>query len=349
MPKQSTAFPFLIALLAALLFGAAAPISKPLLDHLSAFQLAGLLYLGAAVGVVLLMVREDKFLLPWQMDRTNALRLTGAVLFGGVLGPLALLSGLQLASAASVSMWLNLEMIATAVLGHFFFKDYLSPRSWLAVGGAFAAAGVLVAEEGVAGMQAGLLVALACFCWGIDNHLTALIDGITPAQSTFWKGIVAGSTNLLIGIALAPLIVPLGDILAGLGIGIFSYGLSIVFYITAAQHLGATRSQLIFSSAPFMGVLLAVVFLHEPLSIYQIVAAVLFIAFILLLFREQHQHRHAHAQLSHTHLHEHDDGHHLHNHPGQPASLRHSHAHQHSALVHAHPHWPDLHHRHEHG
>ncbi len=349
MSKHSTAFPFLIALLAALLFGAAAPISKPLLDHLSAFQLAGLLYLGAAVGVVLLMAREGKFLLPWQMDRKNTLRLAGAVLFGGVLGPLALLSGLQLASAASVSMWLNLEMIATAVLGHFLFKDYLSTRSWFAVGGAFVAAGVLVAEEGVAGMQAGLLVALACFCWGIDNHLTALIDGITPAQSTFWKGIVAGSTNLLIGIALAPIIAPARDILAGLGIGVFSYGLSIVFYITAAQHLGATRSQLIFSSAPFMGVLLAVLFLGEPFSIYQAAAAALFIAFILLLFREQHQHRHAHTQLSHTHLHQHDDGHHLHSHPGQPLSLRHSHAHDHNALVHVHPHWPDLHHRHEHG
>ncbi len=90
MSKQGAAFPFFIALLTALLFGAAAPISKPLLDHLSAFQLGGRLSLGAAAGVIVLLLREGKFLLPCQMDRKNVLRLAGAVL----------LSGLQLASAA---------------------------------------------------------------------------------------------------------------------------------------------------------------------------------------------------------------------------------------------------------
>ena len=100
MSKQGAAFPFFIALLAALLFGAAAPIGKPLLDHLSAFQLGGLLYLVAAAGVIVLLLREGKSLLAWQMDRKNALRLAGVVLLGGVLGPPALLSGLQLTLAA---------------------------------------------------------------------------------------------------------------------------------------------------------------------------------------------------------------------------------------------------------
>jgi len=103
MPKS----PFWIALLSALLFGAATPFSKILLAHLTPFQLAGLLYLGAAVGVLGIILRTRTFLVPWRMDRKNQLRLLGAVTFGGVLGPLALLGGLNLASAASVSMWLN--------------------------------------------------------------------------------------------------------------------------------------------------------------------------------------------------------------------------------------------------
>ena len=188
---------FLIAFLSALLFGAAAPVSKPLLAQLSSFQLAGLLYIGAALGVVVLLARERKFVLPWRMDRRNTLYLLGSVIFGGILGPLALLAGLRMASAASVSLWLNLEMVATAVIGHFIFKDHLTRRSWLAAAGIFAAAVILAAGEGPAGVSAGLLVLAACVSWGIDNHLTALIDGITPAQSTFWKGLVAGSTNLI--------------------------------------------------------------------------------------------------------------------------------------------------------
>jgi drug/metabolite transporter (DMT)-like permease len=348
LSKNNTTFPIFLALLAALFFGAATPISKPLLNHLTTFQLAGLLYLGAAGGVVVLLLREGKFLLPWQLDRRNAFRLIGAILFGGIFGPIALLWGLQQSSAASVSMWLNLEMVATAVLGHFFFKDYLTSRSWLAAGGVFVAAGILAAGEGIAGIQAGILVALACACWGIDNHLTALIDGITPAQSTFWKGLVAGSTNLLIGASLVPIEAPFPSILSGLAVGAVSYGLSIVFYITAAQHLGATRSQLIFSSAPFLGVLLAIGILREPLTLIQGLSAILFLISILVLFREQHQHHHEHVDLNHEHLHCHDDDHHLHQHPDDRGSLRHNHHHSHEAMAHGHPHWPDLHHRHDH-
>lgn len=337
---------FFLALLSALFFGAATPISKPLLSHLTSYQLAGLLYLGACLGVLILVMREKRLILPWKMDRVNALRLAGAVLFGGMLGPLALLAGLHLASAASVSMWLNLEMVATAVLGHFLFKDHLTRKSWLAAAGILLAAMLLAAGEGAAGIRAGLLVALACVCWGIDNHLTALIDGITPAQSTFWKGLVAGSTNLIIGISLAPMTAPLWSVAGGLGVGVFAYGLSIVLYITSAQQLGATRSQLIFSSAPFWGVLLSVLLLGESFSGRHAVAAALFIASILLLFREQHLHPHAHETMWHDHGHFHDDHH---DHHGEEGGLDwHSHPHEHHPVTHVHPHWPDLHHRHIH-
>ena len=203
-------------------------------------------------------------------------------------------------------------------------------------------------SDGIAGVQAGILVALARACWRIDNHLTALTDGITPAQSTFWKGLVAGSTNLVIGASLVPISAPYLFILSGLAVGAVSYGLSIVFYITAAQHLGATRSQLIFSSAPFLGVLLSIIFLREPFTPVQGLAAILFIISMLVLFREQHQHHHDHCDCQHEHLHCHDNGHHLHKHPDHLESLRHSHHHSHEAMAHAYPHVPDLHHRHEH-
>ena len=337
----------LIALLSALLFGAATPISKNLLSQLSSFQLAGLLYIGAAIGVIFIVVRDGKFILPWRMDRKNAIRLLGAVIFGGMLGPLALLAGLRLANASSVSMWLNLEMVATAILGHFIFKDHLTRTGWIAAGGIFLSAVILTSGEGSAGILAGVLVTLACICWGIDNHLTALIDGITPAQSTFWKGLVAGTTNLIIGISIAPLIGSMGAVFGGLVLGVFAYGFSIVLYITAAQHLGATRSQLIFSSAPFWGILLSILLLGEKFTWQLAVAIILFVVSLVLLMREQHQHHHIHEEIVHEHPHRHDDGHHDHHDMDVPDGW-HSHPHQHDFLKHAHPHLPDLHHRHSH-
>jgi hypothetical protein len=158
---------------------------------------------------------------------------------------------------------------------------------------------------------------------------------------------VAGSTNLVIGLVLAPFAGTIGTVAASLGLGVFSYGISILLYIVAAQQLGATRSQMIFSSAPFWGVLLSVILLGEGFTWKHGIAAVLFILSIFVLLQEQHMHRHTHVSQEHEHLHRHDDGHHDHNH-SEPVTGWHVHGHTHESITHAHPHWPDLHHRHEH-
>jgi drug/metabolite transporter (DMT)-like permease len=86
--------PILLAFLSAALFGAATPASKGLLVDLSPFQLAGLLYLGAAVGVLPVAGLRQVWQVPWRTSRINRWRLWGAVLLGGVVGPVLLLAGL---------------------------------------------------------------------------------------------------------------------------------------------------------------------------------------------------------------------------------------------------------------
>ena len=110
---------------------------------------------------------------------------------------------------------------------------------------------MLSAPGSTAGVWPGLLVAAACVCWGLDNNLTSLIDGLTPSQSTFWKGLVAGTTNLAIGIVLQPFAMEPGAISVAVVVGALAHGVSIALYITSAQALGATRSQIVFSTAPF--------------------------------------------------------------------------------------------------
>lgn len=339
----------LIALLSAILFGASTPIGKLLLNHLPPFQLAGLLYMGAALGVLPFSVGDRHVSTIRRMGKKNAWRLTGAIGFGGIAGPVLLLFGLKIASAASVAMWLNLELVATAILGYFLFRDHLGPHGWIGVTGTLIAAVLLSWHEGgKIGGYALLLVGGAGLCWGLDNHLTALIDGITPSQSTFWKGLAAGTTNLLISFLFEPYSKALWPITSGLFIGIFSYGFSISLYILAAQHLGATRSQMIFSSAPFFGVTLSALILGESISRIQYLAALVLIVSLIALYRDRHAHVHTHDALSHRHKHRHDDHHHLHDHPEDDAALHHSHWHHHEPITHAYPHWPDIHHRHHH-
>lgn len=341
----------IIALISAILFGASTPIGKALLENLPPFQLAGLLYLGAALGVLPFSFHKQSGLKLHRIDRKNFLRIIGAISLGGVLGPVLLLFGLQMTSSANVAMWLNLELAATAVLGFIIFKDHLGLYGWIGVTGTILASVMLSWNEGDIGVYALLLVAGAGICWGLDNHLTALIDGITPAQSTFWKGLIAGSVNVFIGFFSETLGGGLTLVAGAIILGIFSYGFSITLYIWSAQNLGATRSQMIFASAPFFGVILSVVLLGESLSGIQISAALLLIISILILFRDQHGHYHVHEALNHNHSHRHDDQHHTHTHTHKeyPDNSYHGHWHNHDSISHNHPHWPDVHHRHDHG
>ena len=175
-----------------------------------------------------------------------------------------------------------------------------------------------------------------------------MIDGITPAQSTFWKGLIAGLVNLLIGFLYESFSPSLSLFFSAIIVGVFAYGFSISLYILAAQTLGATRSQLIFASAPFFGVILSLLLLSERLSGEQLIAATVLIFSLIILFRDRHAHQHDHVTQNHNHSHRHDDMHHLHPHDESESAAYHTHWHVHKAGTHSHPHWPDVHHRHKH-
>jgi drug/metabolite transporter (DMT)-like permease len=338
--------PVLLALASAALFGAATPASKLLLAELRPFQLAGLLYIGAALAMLPVMVRQPHLRLA-QLNSINRRRLFGAVTAGGLAAPVLLLAGLRLAGAGSVSLLLNLEMAATAVLGALVFREPLGPMGWVGAAGVVAA-GAILSGSTWPGVAAALLVAGACIGWALDNNFTALIDGITPAVSTFWKGAVAGSVNLAIGVAIAPLTASGWEIAAALATGALSYGVSIALYIRAAQQMGAVRAQAVFATAPFTGAVLSYGLLAEPIGASTLGAAALLAGSAWLLFGGVHAHLHRHAPIEHVHSHRHDDDHHTHVQADLPTAARHSHPHRHEEIVHAHPHWPDLHHRHEH-
>jgi drug/metabolite transporter (DMT)-like permease len=339
----------LFGLLAGLLFGVATPISKLLLASLSGYTVAGLLYFGAALVFLPYMVRNYKTDFRPELIRKNGLKLAGIALFGGVLGPLFLLTGLNNAHAASVSIWLNFELIATAVLGVLLFKEHLSRYALIGILFTLFSGVITSLNEGVSGLRAGLFVVIACVFWGIDNHLTAVIDGISSQATTFIKGVVGGLVNLALGIVLfnaADLLQ--SQAVAAVLVGMVSYGVSIMLYISAAQIIGATRGQILFSAAPFWGIMGAALLLGEPINWTTIASIVLLSMGILFANVRGHQHHHGHEAVQHIHFHAHDDDHHFHEHEGLPKETAHIHVHPHKALCHEHDHLPDLHHRHDH-
>lgn len=192
----------------------------------------------------------------------------------------------------------------------------------------------------------GLLIAAACLCWGIDNNLTRKLSSADPVQVAMIKGLVAGSTNLVLALSLGAALPGPGPIVAGAAVGFVGIGISLVMFMLGLRHLGAARTGAYFSLAPFIGALLAVLMLGDAISLQLLLAGALMGVGLWLHLSERHEHFHTHEALEHDHVHMHD-AHHQHAHDG-PVTEPHAHWHRHEVLTHKHPHYPDLHHRHAH-
>jgi len=99
-----------LALGSAVLFGATPPISKLLLDAVEPVFLAGLLYLGAGLGLAgyWLLRRACHGASEAKLARTDVPWLALAIGLGGVIAPVLLLFGLALNMASSSALLLNL-------------------------------------------------------------------------------------------------------------------------------------------------------------------------------------------------------------------------------------------------
>jgi drug/metabolite transporter (DMT)-like permease len=334
-------------LLAAVLFGTSAPAASGLAGDMPTLVLAGLLYLGAAMAVLPAVLRHR----PTSAGLRAGWRpLAIAVVFGGALGPALLVAGLARVPAATVSLLLNFELLATIVIAAAILREQLG-RRLLSAAAFISVAGVLLVLQPGAGFDlGGLFVVGACICWGIDNSVTARIDQLSPEQITFTKGALAGTVTLVLGLVVAGSAgLESRQIATALAIGALGYGLSITLWVKGARDLGAARGQVIFATAPFIGALISWTILGETVSVVQLLAVPLAAAGVALSLRSGHEHLHGHDATEHEHEHEHpDDPHHQdHTHPVGFAS-RHSHRHTHRRVLHAHGHVPDLHHRHNH-
>jgi drug/metabolite transporter (DMT)-like permease len=338
-------------LAAALLFGAAAPLAKLLLQQASPWLLAALLYLGSGAGLYLL--RRIRAAPSVRLGAGEVRWLAGAVLAGGVAGPLLLLLGLAGLPASQASLLLNAEGVFTALLAWFVFRENFDRRIALGML-AIVAGGLLLAwpqDDGAATGRSALLVLGACLAWAVDNNLTRKVSLADASWIAMVKGLVAGSTNLVLALALGAAWPPLPLVGAAALLGFLSYGLSLVLFVLGLRSLGAARTGAYFSVAPFFGAWLAVLLLGEAVDARLVGAALLMALGVWLHLTERHEHLHAHRTMEHAHAHVHGTGdeHHDHVHvPPVPPGTRHSHAHRHEPMVHSHPHYPDAHNRHDH-
>ncbi len=345
-----------LAILASVLFGASTPAAKLLIGHISPQLLAGLLYLGSGLGLSFLSIIVRRYRASSSQETTLSRRdlpwLGGAVVFGGILGPLLLTTGLNTTAGGTASLLLNLEAVFTALLAWFVFKENFDRRIFAGMVAIIMGSVILAWQPGesLSISFGALLISGACLCWAVDNNLTRNISNADPVQIAAVKGLIAGIVNTAIALGAGQKLPAFPLLLAAAFVGLLGYGISLVLFIQALRRLGTARTGAYFSTAPFVGALLSILLLHDPLTI-TLLSASAFMAFGLWLhLTEVHEHEHYHQAEEHEHMHTHDEHHqHEHDHASSiSAEDPHSHLHRHAAITHLHPHFPDTHHRHDH-
>jgi drug/metabolite transporter (DMT)-like permease len=349
--------PLVSVVLSAALFGMSTPLAKILLGDVHPVALAGLLYLGVFLGLTVYSgvmkiaagrrgkslegreARLEKRDLPW---------LAGAVIAGGIIGPVCLMAGLSRISGFSASLLLNFEGLATAFIAVLLFKENAGKMTWLALG-LMTAAGVILSWNpgGRFTPQGPVLVLLAMIAWGFDNNLTRQISDKDPAQIARIKGLVAGTFSTAAAFLLGQGFRPGFPIAYALLVGALCFGLSLILFIVALKGLGAFRTGAFFSVGPFIGALASIVILKDPVRWTMAAAGLLMVVGVSIVVAEKHSHAHRHERTIHSHSHGHGNLHHLHPHAGHVREP-HTHEHVHEEVDHIHGHWPDVHHRHGH-
>lgn len=335
-----------IAVAAAILFGATAPIVKHFGRDVGPFATAALLYAGATIGAGAPRRREHEA----AVSRSHARRIALVALFGAAIAPACLAWGLQHAGALAASLLLNLEAVFTVVLAWALYREPVGGRvivasSLMVVGGGLLA---MRSAGGGTGELLGIAaVAVATLGWALDNTLTRPLADLDPRAVVFWKalvGAVLSSAAALIARDRWPALAATAALLA---CGAAGYGVSLRLYLRAQRVLGAARTGSLFAFGPFVGAVIAFALGERSGTVIVAASAACFIAAVWLHATEAHGHAHRHEPLTHEHAHRHDDDHHSHVHE-PPFVGVHSHVHTHEEHEHEHAHGADVHHRHEH-
>lgn len=278
----------LLAIAAALLFGLSTPAAKAIVGNVHPLLLAGLLYLGSGIGLCIIIlfgkrhgVKLKRVDLPW---------LLATVLFGGAVGPALLMWGLAETTGSAASLLLTLEGVFTALIAWVVFREPFNRRIGMGMASIFVGAVLLALQtpSGHAGTLGALAVAGACLSWAIDNNCTSKIADVDALTLASIKGVVAGAANTTLALVTGGAFPTLGVVGVSALVGFFGYGLSLVFFVLALREIGAARTGAYFSTAPFIGAIVGLVALREPVTAALIGAGLLMAFGVYLHLTESH-------------------------------------------------------------
>ena len=267
MKNDSVKKGIFFALLSALLYALSVPFSKVLLEFVPSTMMAGLLYIGAGLGmgVVAIFRKGAGNFSPEEKFTKSDLPYVFGMIILDIAAPISLMFGLDITSAANASLLNNFEYAATALIAFFIFREKISPRLWFGIClTCFSCVLLSVEDFSAFRFSAGsALVLLSAVLWGIENNCTRAISGKDPMIIVLLKGIFCGGTSFLLAVFMGEKAENLWSVFLALLLGLVSYGLSIFVFVYAQRILGAARTSVYSGLTPFFGTALSLLLFFE--------------------------------------------------------------------------------------
>ena len=266
-----------MAIIVAIFYALNIPISKFLLNNIGSTILAGLLYLGAGLGIGLIFFFKQKDIDKKTLLDKKDLPYTLLMVMLDIIAPILLMYGLTKTSAGNASLLNNFEIVATSLIALFIFKELISWKLWIAII-LVTLSSMILSFEDISSFTFSLgsiFVLFATICWGLENNCTRKISQKNTYEIVMIKGLCSGFGSLVIGLMLKESITGLWYLIFALLLGFVAYGLSILFYIKAQSGLGASKTSAFYAINPFIATALSLIILKESFKWNYLVALII--------------------------------------------------------------------------
>lgn len=271
--------------MAAGFFGSVSTLAKPALEEINPILLTCMVYLISAAALTPSVLRQ-----PLSFKRKDLMLIAGVAISGAVIAPLMYFHGLQITTASNTAVLSNTETVFTVVMAILFFKEKLSKIGY--VGLVMVAIGALIVTTNFEPSDfafhldvGNLLVIGSSLFWALDNNISKIITKkVNVLKIAQLKSAIGGGLLLaVVFVTHVPILLKASEIPFVLLLGVVGFGMSLYFFLKAVKIIGIVKTIVIFATSSVFGLIFAVSFLHETVSVYQIIAIMVMISGVYLI------------------------------------------------------------------
>ncbi len=289
MTDSNVVIGYVSAIVAALLFGSVSTIAKPMLSTIDPIILSSMIYLIAGVFFTPVASKTRSKI----TRRCYSLIIISAVA-GAAIAPVMFFLGLKLSSAADTALLANGETVFSILFALLIFKERLTPIGYVAVTlilfGVFLVTSNLDFKSLIFTWNIGnVFVIASTIIWGFDNNICKIIARqVDVSKLIQLKALIGGSillgTVVILGI---PINIQSVQIIPIVVLGVFGFAISLYLYLHSIKRIGVIKASSLLSLSAVFGLVFAILFLHEVLSINQLIAILIMIGGIHLMYSHE--------------------------------------------------------------